>query len=304
MNARFTIVGLGEALFDVFPDAQILGGAPLNAAVHAHQLAQPRGGRGVVVSRIGQDDLGAQVVSELRNRGMEPGFLQHDPDHGTGVVYVGVDASGEPSYDIVGDVAYDWLQWDGDLDDIAARCEAVTFGSLCQRQAQSRNTIYRFLQTARRAVKMFDVNLRQDFYNAGILRRSCELADVVKLNEHELPLVADLLATGGDDDVTRARNLIRKFELRMIVFTRGAEGTTLITADNEVRGEPVSYDRANDADSVGAGDACGAGVLVGLVLRMPLAKVVELANHAGAYVASQPGATPELPDAVLDKLNL
>lgn len=302
MNTRFNIVGLGEALFDVFPDTQVLGGAPLNVAVAAHQLAQVRGGRGVVVSRVGQDDLGNQVVAELTERGISCEYLQRDPDHGTGVVYVGVDHKGEPNYDIVGDVAYDWLQWDGDLDDLAARCEAVAFGSLCQRQAQSRSTIYRFLGEARRAVKLFDVNIRQNFYNQNIIRRSLELANVVKLNEDELPLVTTMLACAGDDEMAKARSLIKKFDLRMVVYTRGEQGTTIITADDVVRGEPVSYDRAENADNVGAGDACTAGVLVGLTLRMPLDRVVALANHAGAYVASQCGATAALPDTVLDKV--
>lgn len=304
MPPRFTIVGLGESLFDLFPDKQVLGGAPLNVAVHAHQLASPFGGRGVVVSRVGQDDLGQQLLADLRSRGMTTDYVQTDPDHDTGKVYVSFQEDGEPAFDIVRGVAWDWLQFDPDLEELARRCEAVCFGSLAQREAQTRNTIYRFLSTASHAIRLFDVNLRQHYYDQHILRRSCEQATAVKLNDSELPVVAKVLGlapVAGETDpaFALARALLRQFSLKLLALTRGPRGTVLLTPTETLEQPPVSYPPAPGADAVGAGDACAAGLLVGLLLRWPLSKVLTLANRAGAFVASQPGATPKLPDSLL-----
>lgn len=302
-NAGFSVIGLGESLFDIFPDHQVVGGAPLNVAVHANQLANRQGGRGVVVSRIGQDDLGQRLLDELQKRGMATEFMQTDPDRGTGRVYVMVDTAGQPQYDIVHDVAWDWLQFDPDWEDAARRCEAVCFGSLAQRNSQSRHTIYRFLDaTSRRTTRLFDVNLRQSYHDRNVLQRSCQFANAVKLNNEELPIVADTLGIdqSDEDPEHRIHDLITRFELDLLVLTRGAEGTVIHTAHDRHEGPRVEYPAAAAADAVGAGDACAAAVLVGLVLRWPLDRVVELANHAGAFVASQPGGTPVLPNVILD----
>jgi fructokinase len=296
---RFTIVGIGEALFDVLPDARLIGGAPLNVATHAHQLAQPHGGRGVIVSRIGQDVLGDELIAELRKRGMTHEFLETDPDHETGQVYVSFDAQNQPSYDIVRNVAWDWLNYDHDVENLARRCEAVCFGTLAQREGQTRNTILRFLDDARRAYKLFDVNLRPPFYDAGILRRSCERATAVKMNEQELPVVVDLLGLQGGDADAQAVSLMRKFEVRQVILTRGAQGTVMYTGTDKHVGEPAHYPAAEGADLVGAGDACAAAILLGAVLRLRPDPVVTLANHAGAFVAANPGATPTLPESIL-----
>lgn len=303
MTSRFSIVGLGEALFDLFPDRQLLGGAPLNMAVHAHQLAQGRGGQGVVVSRVGQDELGRQLAEQLAKRGMSTAYLQSDPDKDTGKVYVGFDSAGQPQFDIVADVAWDWLHLDPDAEDLAQQCEAVCFGTLAQRNGQSRNTIYRFLAAARRAVRLFDVNLRQNYFDRQILHRSCEFATAVKLNESELPITVRLLGLGaagasGTADA-QATALLKRYNLKLVALTRGRRGTVLYTPDQRIEGQPVSYPAAPDADPVGAGDACSAAILVGQVLRFPLERVAALANHAGAFVASQAGATPPMPEGIL-----
>jgi len=307
MTTRFTIVGIGEALFDVFDAGPVLGGAPLNVAVHAHQLAAARDGRGVVVSRVGQDDLGRQLTDELSARGMSIEHIQTDPDRDTGRVYVDVDAAGNHQFQIVADVAWDVLQFDPLDEDLARRCDAVCFGTLAQRDAQCRNSIYRFLDTTRRrAVRMFDVNLRQEFYDQRIIDRSCEMATVVKLNDKELPIVCDLLGLGhvgvGEiDEVDRKAQALRKqFELDLVALTRGAQGTVLFDSGGKHESDAVSYPAADSADAVGAGDACTAALLLGLVQHLPLDKTLNLANHCGAYVAAQPGAAPELPDAILE----
>jgi fructokinase len=311
MAASFTIVGLGEALFDIFQDRQILGGAPLNMAAAAHQLSLPLGGQAVVVSRVGQDDLGRQITDQLSQRQMEVGYVQTDPDRSTGKVFVTMGDRGEPDYEIVKHVAWDWIQFDPDAESLASGCDGVCFGSLAQRCSESRSSILRFVGAAKRAVRMFDVNLRQDYYDQRLIRRSCELANVVKLNIGELKVIGRLLDLGADldpqaqeADVAQvdkaAMTLVDRFDLKLVALTRGKDGTALYTTDQKLEGQPVSYDYAPDADSVGAGDACSAGLMVGLVRRWTLEKTLEVANRAGAFVASQPGATPQLPDSLLE----
>lgn len=299
-----TVAGVGEALFDVFPDHRAPGGAPLNAMVHAQQLLAAKGGRAYLVTRVGQDRLGDELIQFLRQRGLDTSYVQTDPDRPTGEVIVDVTDPSRPRYDIVAGVAWDNLWFDPQDEDLARRCDAVCFGSLAQRDAQTRNSIYRFLDTARRALRLFDVNLRPPYYDRHILRRSCEMANVVKLNESELPVVCDLLDVGREHDqpLDMAAALRTRFHLRLVALTRGEKGTVLIPDGQPVQGDPVSYPRAPGGDAVGAGDACTAGLLVGLMLRKPLDQVVALANHCGAYVASQPGAVPELPQAILNRV--
>lgn len=299
MPTPFTIVGIGESLFDFVADQQHPGGAPMNVAIHAQQLGKAAGGRGVLVSRVGQDELGTQIAQTLREHGMTLDYLQTDPDYPTGRVYVETDAQGEPSYEVVENAAWDLIQYDPDMDPLAMSCQAVCFGSLAQRHAQSRNSIYRFIDTSRARYKMFDANLRKPFYDRQQITRSCESATVVKLNIDELDKLSGMLTLGGQSADDRAKELMEKFDLRMVVLTRGKAGTVLYTPAGRYEGEPASYDPAEGADPVGAGDSVSAAVLVGKALRMPDQRVATLANQVGAYVAARPGATPELPDDIL-----
>lgn len=271
----------------------------MNVAIHAHQLGKAGGGRGVLVSRIGQDELGEQITQLLRDREMTVDYLQTDPDNPTGRVYVETDSRGEPTYEIIKNTAWDLLQYDPDMDPLALACQGICFGSLAQRHAQSRSSIYRFVDTSRARYKMFDVNLREPFYDRQHVIRSCESATVVKLNIDELGTLGGMLTLGDSPADDQAKRLLDQFELRMVVLTRGQAGTVLYTTDGRYEGEPSAYTPANDADPVGAGDACSAAVLVGKALRLPNDRIATLANHAGAYVASQPGATPELPEDLL-----
>lgn len=284
------IVGLGEALFDLFGDQARLGGAPLNVAVHAQQL----GNRGLVVSRIGQDDYGNDLIAELQGRGMSVDYIQHDPDLPTGRVIVRVSDSGEPDYDIVGDVAWDVLQYDPDLEDLARAADAICFGTLAQRNGQSRNTIYRMLEAARHAIRLLDVNLRQQYYDRRILTRSLELATAVKLNTGELRTLDQMFTLGASFDEAAAA-LRKKFDLQWVALTRGHEGTSVYTADQHHAAEPVIVDSSR-GDAVGAGDATAAALLHGASHRWPWQKTLTLANRLGAFVASQPGACPPLLD--------
>ncbi len=302
---RFTIVGFGEALYDIFPGRQVMGGAPLNATVHAHQLGLRAAGRGVLVTRVGQDALGGQLLEELKQRGLCTDYIQTDPDHATGRVYVSMGAGGEPSFDIVRQAAWDWINFDPDTGTLASQCDAVCFGTLVQREGQARNALYRFLGACPQAIRLLDVNLRQQYYDRRVLQRSLEAATIIKANQHELGVLADLLGLDGGAGFAapsfgRAQALLKRFrQVQAVVVTRGRQGTAAVTGTGVVEAEPATYPPAEGADAVGAGDACAAAVLIGLVLRWPWEKTLNLANHAGAYVASQPGATPLLPEAIL-----
>ena len=186
------IVGIGEALFDLLPDREVLGGAPLNVVVHAHQLATVLGGRAVMVSRVGADERGRRLRAELSARGLSDRFIQNDADRPTGTVRVTLDR-GEPHYDIVRDVAWDRLEFTSELSALAAECSAVCYGTLGRREDQADRTICRFVESAGQAIKLFDVNLRQHFYTAPLLSRGLELATIAKMNETELLVVTDVL---------------------------------------------------------------------------------------------------------------
>lgn len=306
MANPFTIVGLGESLFDVFPDRAILGGAPLNVAYHANQLCWSSGGSGIVASRAGTDELGRQLLDELRTRGLTTKFVQIDATHPTGRVDISL-RNGEPTYEFLADVAWDHLEWTPEWQYLAETCHAVVFGTLAQRCPTSRATVQRFVETARQAMRLFDVNLRVNFFNADCLRRGAELATAIKLNETELPIVLRLLglaegstnSTLGNEPPNGARRLLQEFTssgLRSVVVTRGEQGTELWTRDATIRGPVAKFERQPQADNVGAGDACSAGLLWGWLNEWPLERTVTLANRLGAFVASQPGATPAIPD--------
>lgn len=295
-----SVVGLGEVLFDRFANGRIvLGGAPLNLAVHAHQLLQSRGS-GVPVSSVGDDDLGKKILAEISERGMTTQYISAS-SYPTGMVQVEVDDQGRPSYEITENVAWDHLEFSEAWGELAPRCSAVCFGTLAQRSPESREAIQKFLTNAPQALKVCDLNLRQHFYSADLIRDCLQLADVLKLNEEELTTVSKALdmETIERSSQDRVDQLIELFNLKLVVLTRGKLGTTLTTAKEFVEGEIPTYHRHPNADDVGAGDACCAAIIVGLLLKKPLDEIVNLANQAGAYVASQPGATPRLSTEIL-----
>ncbi len=286
-NSPPLIVGLGEALYDLLPAGPALGGAPLNAAVQAHQL----GNNSVVASRIGRDALGQSLLDDLVDRGMDTVFIQSDDDAATGTVAITLH-DGEPEYDIHSGVAWDRIAWDKSLSSLAKRCDAVCFGTLGQRLEPARSTIQQFVTTANQAVRLFDVNLRQDYFSAELLEAACRAASIVKMNEAELAIIAPLLGLVQKEEIWQ---MLEHFDLDLFVLTRGKLGTALYTANSVTLGQPVRFAAEPEADSVGAGDACSAAILHGATHHWPLQQTADLANRLGAFVASRKGATPELP---------
>jgi fructokinase len=285
------IVGLGEMLWDLFPAGRQMGGAPANFAYITSLL----GNRGIAASRLGHDDLGREAMDRLGNLGLESTFLQEDTEHPTGTVRVTVDEQGQPCFDISQSAAWDYLEWTPQWKSLAVQVDAVCFGSLAQRSPQSRATIQTFLQATRpQCLRVFDVNLRQNFYSAEILSASMKAASIVKLNHEELPKIMRLLAgneafSGAGSEESSARRLIELYQLQLVCVTRGNHGSLL------VRGKVCDAHpgfRVKVADTVGAGDAFTAALVREYLRGASLAEMNETANQIGAWVASESGATP------------
>jgi fructokinase len=291
-----TLIGLGEVLWDLFPQGKHLGGAPANFAYMTNLL----GDEGLVASRIGSDALGEQVCHALGKLSLQTTFLQIDPEHPTGTVHVEVDRKGQPKFEIAPEVAWDFLEWTSRWRALAERADAICFGSLAQRSAKARATIRSFLRAAKNeAVRIFDVNLRQLFYSKEILEESAELADIMKLNHDELPVVIQLLGGPTGDERASAKWLQRKFALRLVCVTRGEDGSLLVT-DSAVDEHPGF--RVPVADTVGSGDAFAAALVHHFLWGASLSTMNEAANRLGAWVASQRGATPGPDNQILEKV--
>ena len=284
--SRFRIVGLGEVLWDVFPTHKQLGGAPTNFAYISGLL----GDEALVASRVGKDDLGTQVIHRLTTLKLPSTHVQLDAQHPTGTVQVEVAADGQPHFEITKNVAWDFLVWDVDWEKLAPTVDAICFGSLAQRSPKSRDTIQRFVRAARPgAVKIFDINLRQQFYSPEILAESAERADILKLNHEEVPLLMGALGEPAEDDLNAAEWLCDHFELKLVCITRGGNGSLLVAS--EEHHEHPGY-RVPVVDTVGAGDAFSATLVHHYLRGSGLAEMNEAANRIGAWVASKPGATP------------
>jgi fructokinase len=293
MAGPFTVVGAGELLWDLLPSGKQLGGAPANFAYHVSLL----GDTACVASRLGRDALGAELRRRLLALGLRDDALQEDPTQPTGTVQVAVDAAGQPTYTIVEPVAWDCLVMTPAWRELARRADALCFGSLAQRAATSRATLHALLAATRPAcVRVFDVNLRQHFYSAAVLETSLRRTTVLKLNDSELPLVAELLGHGGGDEATQARRLLDAYGLRLVCVTRGSRGCLLRNATEvvEVPGVAVQV-----ADTVGAGDAFTAAMTHHVLRGSSLAVTAAAANRMGAWVAGCTGGTPPADAAVL-----
>ena len=301
------LIAIGEILFDQIDGKSILGGAPLNLALTAHQLLQRFGGNCIPVSRVGSDDLGNTVLQELNSRNVCADYIQVDPDRPTGTAVV-TRTEMDHSFTITEHVAWDFLAESQAAIDLAGEASAICFGTLGQRSSTSRATIDRFLTNASNAAKLFDVNLRQHFYTPEILQKGLKHANILKLNEEELPTLAESLGVSVSHDLhSSLQTLIDSFSLDLVAYTRGKEGTTLCSTEQLISAPPPEFSdtpvsSSNFADSVGAGDACAAGILTGTMLGWDLPRTLHAANLLGAYVASQAGATPIIPESILEAI--
>ena len=297
------VIGIGEALFDCLPEGRKLGGAPANFAYHVSQF----GLNGCAISAIGKDELGDEIVDTFeRVHESLPTFTYQlsTVEQPTGTVKVTLDDKGVPQYEICLGVAWDNIPLTNAMLEIARQAQAVCFGSLAQRSETSRETIQAFLDaTPADALKVFDINLRQSWYTAEVIAESLSRANILKINDEELDVVATMLLgeptvpgalIAEDPEKTRriCRELIARYDLRMLILTCGAVGSYVFTADEE---SYVATPKVQVADTVGAGDSFTATFVAQLLLGKPIREAHERAVKVSAFVCTRHGAMPVLP---------
>jgi fructokinase len=282
------VLGLGEVLWDVLPSGPQLGGAPTNFALHAAGLGLPAG----VVTRVGADALGDAVRQRLTARGLLPDLVQTDSTLPTGTVAVTLSAAGVPEYVIDEPAAWDYIAVTAEALAAMATAAAVCFGSLAQRNPASRTAIRTLVAaTPPSAWRVFDINLRQHYYEWATIEASLELANVLKVNDTELPVIGELAGVSGPIEQCM-RELARRFGLSVVAVTRGDRGSVLLRDGrlSDHAGYPAAV-----KDTVGAGDAFSAALCAGLLRGIDLDSTNDFANRVAAFVCESEGATPVLP---------
>lgn len=289
-----TVVAFGEALWDLLPAGPVLGGAPCNFAYRAGSL----GDRATIVTRLGRDDLGRRAHEELRALGMDPSFVQWDDHRPTGTVPVALDARGIPDFTILKDVAYDFIEWNEGLRDLAVRSDLVCFGTLVQRTPESRATLGRLLDAAAGAIRLLDINLRKECHTPATIEASLERADILKLNEDEAVYLRDLWGLPVEPLPLLAERLLKRGALSHCLVTLGERGALAVTA----RGERLYLPgyRVDLADTCGAGDAFTAGFVHALLRERPLGECLRLGGALGSLVAGRTGATAPIAPAEIE----
>ncbi|GAB3243832.1 carbohydrate kinase [Hymenobacter seoulensis] len=286
------IVCFGEVLWDVLPTGKQPGGAPFNVAVHLHQL----GLTADLISRVGDDDLGTELLDFIESKGLRTDFVQRGKTHLTGVVKANVDDANEVVYKIVQPVAWDYVQYDAALETLVEQADMFVFGSLSARQAATRETLYRLLAHAR--FKVFDVNMRPPHYTKEVVKYLLEKANLVKMNHHEL---AEIMAWFSEetDEATAVQWLANRFDLEAVCVTKGAEGAILWANGQLYRaaGVPVAV-----KDTIGSGDAFLAALLKGWLQGQEPSEALRFACATGALVATHLGATPTISETDVAEL--
>ena len=296
MSQAALVVGLGEVLWDLLPSGKVLGGAPANFAYMINVL----GDQGIVASRVGDDGLGREACEVMERLGLNSAYVQRDHQHETGTAAVVIDPDGQPTFTIKEQVAWDFLEWTSAWEELAARGDVVCFGSLAQRSPTSAATIERFLRnTPAKALRIFDVNLRQSFYNRDVVRNSFAHSHIVKLNEDELLPVCRLFNLEAAGTEAAAKRLLREFDLRLVCITRGARGSLLVSEKQTIEHRGF---RVKIADTVGAGDAFTACLAHHYRRGHTLEEISETCNRLASWVATQIGATPAISRSRLQKI--
>jgi fructokinase len=297
MNAagQTIVVGIGEVLWDMLPEGKRLGGAPANFAYHAHAL----GGRAITVSSVGQDDSGREILQQLTGHGMNTEYIQTN-SLPTGCVEVKICNNGHPAYVIHENVAWDHIQFTPAARELAGKCDAVCFGTLAQRNPVSRKSIQDFLaHTKNHCLRIFDINLRQQYFSREIIEESLLAATILKLNDEELAVLQEMFGWTGSVESALAM-LLDRFQLDFAALTSGARGSIMMDRENVYHclGTPVTV-----KDTIGAGDAFTATMVMGKLYGLPLEQINRLAGKVAAYVCSQAGATPTLSAYLIAELN-
>ncbi len=293
MNENY-VVGIGEVLWDVLPEGKKLGGAPANFACHVSRF----GLNGLVISAVGKDKPGDEIINIFNQKRLE--YQLERTDFPTGTVEVTLDNAGVPQYDIKENVAWDNIPFTEGIRQIASRTQAVCFGSLAQRSQNSRRSINAFLDSmpdSEDSLKVFDINLRQNFYSEEIVRESLSKCNILKINDEELLIVKDLLSLRGRSQEELCNELMALGNLRMLILTCGTKGSMVFSQEGiSVLGTPT----VQVADTVGAGDSFTAAFISSLIKGKTVREAHQTAVNVSAYVCTQQGAMPPLPKSLTE----
>ena len=276
------IVGLGEILWDCLPEGKKLGGAPANFAFHARLL----GADSVAISAVGKDALGDEILRELDEKGLK--YLLPRVEQETGTVQVTLDSEGIPSYEIKTGVAWDNIPFLPEIEQLAEKCDCVCFGSLAQRSDVSRNTIKEFLKhTQSKCLRIFDINLRQQFYTKALIHDNLLACNVLKINDEELDIVAEMYGYSNLSVEDKCRRLLEEYQLKMLVLTCGVDGSYVFAPGQKSFMETPTVEVA---DTVGAGDSFTGAFAASLLAGKTIQEAHQLAVKVSAFICTQKGA--------------
>ena len=281
---------MGEVLWDMLPEGRKIGGAPVNFAYHAGQFGIDT----MAVSAIGNDKLGEDTIAEMNGKHLNHIFPS--VPYPTGSVQVKLDEKGVPAYDIKENVAWDNIPFTNEIESVARNCQAVCFGSLAQRNTVSRSTIRKFIEiTPSGCIRIFDINLRQNFYTSNVIRDSLEHCNILKINDEEIMLVSRMFNYDSSNIENVCRTIMEDFSLEMVILTCGTKGSYIFTKGG------VSFmptPKVNVADTVGAGDSFTGSFCAAILRGLPVAEAHKKAVEVSAYVCTQNGAMPEIPESM------
>jgi fructokinase len=289
----FSVIGIGEILWDLLPEGKKLGGAPANFAVHARQMGLNAG----IISAVGNDNLGTEILRIIREKKLVDMIQTNNKS--TGTVSVSLSEDGIPDYVIHEEVAWDFIEPDTQALDFVKKAHAICFGSLAQRSEKSRNSIRKILTSVPTgAIKVFDINIRQNFYDPDLIQQSLGLANILKINDEELALLKELLEmTGNEFDIIS--QLLDSYQLDSLALTKGSRGSWLFSQQNS---SYIETPKVKVADTVGAGDSFTAAMVAGILADLPFEEVHQFAVDVSAYVCTREGASPALPADLLSRL--
>ncbi len=282
-NSQFSVVCFGETLWDFLPQGKLPGGAPVNVAYHLKQL----GKNPAVITRIGNDELGKELRENYQSKNIDTRFFQVDDAHATGKVYATLKEDNEVEYDIVQPVAWDFIEYNHEVEKIVAEADYFVFGSLASRNEKTRNSLLHYLKSAK--IKALDINLRPPHYTRETLETLMHHADILKLNLSELHLISDWFGDFESDE-ERVKFLKKKFDLQIVIVTKGGDGAMLFM-HHEFYYHPGYSVKV--ADTVGSGDSFLAAIISKLIDGAPPEEALDFASALGAYVASRSGACPD-----------
>ena len=293
MHYKYKIAGLGEVLWDVHGSRKTFGGAPANCACHCSKL----GAEAYVISCIGKDELGKKGKDFLISHGVNIDGISVSEKFGTGIVNVELDSEGKPEYEILENVAWDNIPFNGEMAKIAGQLDAVCFGTLSQRNDISKKSIEKFLDaTSADCLRVFDINIRQNYYSDEVILSSLRRANALKINDEELPLLTKLLKiTGSEEEQLEA--ILKMFDLKLAILTYGSKGALMVMekeASFEIPPKPEKV-----VSTVGAGDSFTAAAIIGFLGKNELSKINKHANALASYVCTQMGAVPNLPESII-----